>query len=509
MRGHRSLRDSKSLSRIGDIQRALTIQPLDIQQKVSSKHIFGVNLAQAEIASRQYLLAHVAGLRLNRSLLYAFGKPGSSVAHFLPPEWRKVIRNQGVKVAPFQAALIWQGFVAMMLAYGVLTIAKIIVSGIEAKGNRSTQHLGRYAYFDNLALGNLPQPCRDGRSHDIISWYMQWPGRVRDINTVCHGVIGSGERTVNGTPIVGVPGPIPALKGFGSLARFISWGILASLIAACDVLRGRWWHALLLNQAALAAQVRVQKSTRLAREYLFHNSTWIYRPLWTYEAERRGSRITFYFYSTNCESFKRSEGSTPLYYGWQVMNWPHYLVWDMYQADFVRRAVGETANISVVGPIWFHTSAVEMPTLPPKAVAVFDVQPMREALYKTLGLDFDYYTPKTANQFLLDICAGLEDFGAVMCLKRKRKIGRMAHPKYRHLIEKLDATDNMITIDPDTSAVRLIEAFTAVISMPFTSTALISRELGKPSCYYDPSGLIQKDDRAVHGIEIIKGKKGI
>ena len=259
MRGHRSLRDSKSLSRIGDIQRALTIQPLDIQQKVSSKHIFGVNLAQAEIASRQYLLAHVAGLRLNRSLLYAFGKPGSSVAHFLPPEWRKVIRNQGVKVAPFQAALIWQGFVAMMLAYGVLTIAKIIVSGIEAKGNRSTQHLGRYAYFDNLALGNLPQPCRDGRSHDIISWYMQWPGRVRDINTVCHGVIGSGERTVNGTPIVGVPGPIPALKGFGSLARFISWGILASLIAACDVLRGRWWHALLLNQAALAAQVRVHR----------------------------------------------------------------------------------------------------------------------------------------------------------------------------------------------------------------------------------------------------------
>lgn len=43
--------------------------------------------------------------------------------------------------------------------------------------------------------------------------------------------------------------------------------------------------------------------------------------------------------------------------------------------------------------------------------------------------------------------------------------------------------------------------------MPFTSTALIAKELGKVSIYYDPTGLIQKDDRAAHGIPIISGKK--
>ena len=30
-------------------------------------------------------------------------------------------------------------------------------------------------------------------------------------------------------------------------------------------------------------------------------------------------------------------------------------------------------------------------------------------------------------------------------------------------------------------------------------------ELGKPSCCYDPTGLVQKDDQAAHGIEIIRG----
>ena len=41
--------------------------------------------------------------------------------------------------------------------------------------------------------------------------------------------------------------------------------------------------------------------------------------------------------------------------------------------------------------------------------------------------------------------------------------------------------------------------------MPFTSTALIAKEMGKPTAYYDPLGLLQKDDRAAHGIDILSG----
>ncbi len=42
--------------------------------------------------------------------------------------------------------------------------------------------------------------------------------------------------------------------------------------------------------------------------------------------------------------------------------------------------------------------------------------------------------------------------------------------------------------------------------MPFTSTAHIARELGKPACFYDPTGMIQRNDRAAHGIPIIIGR---
>ena len=50
----------------------------------------------------------------------------------------------------------------------------------------------------------------------------------------------------------------------------------------------------------------------LAEEYMFHS--WTYRPLWTYEAERKGSRIILYLYSTNNEGFKTENGYRPPYF---------------------------------------------------------------------------------------------------------------------------------------------------------------------------------------------------
>ncbi len=507
MRGYRFLKDSETLSLISDVNRALTTQPMEIKEKHLSKYIFGEGIGQARLVCRQYFLIRVAGLNLNKALLYALGKAGSPLVYYLPPEWRKIIRNRGFKVASLRTALLWNAFVGMMLAYGVLKIVKIILSGIKAAYKQSTRQLGRYVYFDSLGPGNLPDPCRDGRSHDIITWYTQWPNRISDIDTLCHGIIGAGDKAVNGTPVIPVKAPIPPLTSFSLLFRFTLWGLLASLLSIWDLLCGRWWHALLLNQAALAAQARMQKPERLAKDCLFHNSNWIYRPLWTYEAEKRGSRITFYFYSTNCEAFKQPNGYPPLFYGWQAMNWSHYLVWDEYQAEFVRRAVGEAANINVVGPIWFHSRAAEMPAFSGRGAAVFDITPTRSSMYRTLGIDSEFYVPEICIPFLHDIQQATKDAAYTMLWKRKRKVKgtSFAHPAYLFFSERLSRSDNVIAVDPDISAYRVIEASTLAISMPFTSTALIARKLSKPSCYYDPTGLIQKDDRAAHGIEIING----
>lgn len=306
-------------------------------------------------------------------------------------------------------------------------------------------------------------------------------------------------------PIVDMPSPIPRLSRIGALIRFALWGFTATVVATFDYFRRRWGHAVMLNEAATGAVARFQGEHKLAREYLFHNSGWIYRPLWTYDAEARGSKVTFYFYSTNCESFKTADGYPVQANSWQVMTWPCYLVWDEYQADFARRAVGANANIDVVGQIWFASSARELPSLPVASVAVFDVQPHRASRYRMLGEPLEYYTPETANQLLLDAHLAICAAGGVMVLKRKRDIGTLVHPRYAGVLARLNGSDRFVAVDPDISAIRVIEKCAAVISMPFSSTALIARDLGKPSIYYDPHGVVQRDDRAAHGIPVVIG----
>lgn len=506
MRGYRRLKMEGQLGRIADVREALTNTRLDPVDARRSRLLFGAAAPSAELAVRQYLLTRVAWSTLNKALLFSLGRPGAAVVHPLPAEWRAVVEQHGFRVKRIPSALVWQAYIVLLWGYGVVTICRRVLECLKVMSRPSDRrHNGRYAYFDRIAGGHLPQPGADGRSHDVVTWYAQWPGRVRELDTLCHDVRGAAHTEINGLPVVAMSSSIPALLSPGLFLRYIGWSVAATAIAAIDILRGRWWHAAMLREASTAALTRLQDSHRLARDYLFHNSSWIFRPLWTYEAERKGSRITFYFYSTNCETFKGPQGYPTQANSWQTMNWPLYLVWDEYQAAFVRRAVGDAANIEIVGEIWFNTSAKDLPSIPGPSVAVFDVQPWRTSGYQALALAQEYYTPATANRFLQDILDATAQGGGAMVLKRKRDIGSWAHPRYRALVQQLAHSTHFLAVDSDVTAIRVIERCKVVVSMPFTSTALLGRALGKPSIYYDPQGVVQKDDRAAHGIPIVTG----
>jgi polysaccharide biosynthesis PFTS motif protein len=89
-----------------------------------------------------------------------------------------------------------------------------------------------------------------------------------------------------------------------------------------------------------------------------------------------------------------------------------------------------------------------------------------------------------------------------MAHKIKRK-NESTHKGYLQSIKKLKEQSNYIEINVNSDATTVVKHTKACISMPFTSTALIAKYEGKPSIYYDPSGIIQKNDRAAHGIPVL------
>jgi polysaccharide biosynthesis PFTS motif protein len=122
----------------------------------------------------------------------------------------------------------------------------------------------------------------------------------------------------------------------------------------------------------------------------------------------------------------------PASYGWKAANWPRYLVWDQYQVDFLRTALGDSPEISVVGEIWFVDQPAGELNVSDRAVAVFDVQPFRDSKYRSFALNYEYYVPDTTNKFMEDIHEVVSELKLEMAFKKKREIKSNAHPRYRN-----------------------------------------------------------------------------
>jgi len=252
--------------------------------------------------------------------------------------------------------------------------------------------------------------------------------------------------------------------------------------------------------------IDLNKNDGIAKHYIFNNSKWIYRPIWTYTAEKYNSEISFYFYSTNIERFKESSKITPIVNSWNLMSWSNYIVWDNFQENFIKNVVVFPYKLDVVGPINFvFANEVEI-DIQNNSIAVFDIQPVKSTFYESLAISQEYYVPEVVNSFLRDVFECITTLNFPIAFKRKRNIGKLAHFKYVSEINRISKEYDFLNIDPSIPAELIIAKAKAVISLPFTSTALVAKHLGKPSIFYDPSGLVVKDDPAAHGIMVINNK---
>lgn len=503
MRGYRMLQETGQLEWVTKIRDEISRTKLDETAGLTNSFFFGAANDRAELVLRQYLLTRFVSYDFAIKLLRALGDGTKRIRHPLPKAWRKVVERYGIKANTFQNRFEWVWAVIKYCCFGVIVFVRLLGGEIKGLFSKPGTDQSGYAFFDGLTAKNLPQQTNH-TSYDIFNWYDQWNGKA-EVEVLYHTIRAAGTSTVNQTPIVPVPGGMIASGSFRAMLRFLLWGAAAFFLALSDMIRGRYLHAVMLGEAAKAAQVRGLKDDALAKDYLFHNSHWMYRPLWTYDAERKGSRIIFYFYSTNVESLKTKTGYPLQAYCWHVLSWPYYLVWDEWQRDFVRRAVGDQPKVDVVGSIWFMPGKAKELTIPENSVVVFDINPLRDTRYAMFVESPRYLVPEVINPFLLDIYQAAREQDLTMVLKRKREIGSMLNKSNRRLIDTLATKDHFQSVDVDIPAQLLIRKAKLVISVPFTSTALIARDMNKPSCFYDPSGIIQADDRAAHGIPVITG----
>ena len=352
-RGNRKLKDLNQMTRITALKQDLESTKC-ISNGSFSKLGFGKEYHNAELILRQFLLFQIEN-NFSKEILYSIGNSNSSISYPLPLEWIKVVNRHGFCVNRVESVMKLYFYVFQSLRKGIFSFAKKILRDLYQIITKDNVLKGRYVYFDNLSHRNFPLSSQKGPLENIFTWYIHWSNKAPNLDSLCHNVQKEKKEFIYDTQVLPIPSVIPFHTKINGLLRFFFWGLLTIFFSILDLIRGHWWNALLFEEFWKAKVFEILEDKELAQDYLFHNSNWIYRPLWTYVVEKRGKRVLFYFYSTNGEGIKTSEGYRAAYFGWKYSTWSNILVWDYGQEEFVKRSIDINPSIYICRPIWFES----------------------------------------------------------------------------------------------------------------------------------------------------------
>jgi polysaccharide biosynthesis PFTS motif protein len=506
MRGNSFNKRNSGFVALRKIHNDLIAIPLG-EKQAGAEWFYGASASKAELIVRQFIFDRYGGGRLNKILLEYLGckKP---IGSGLPLAWRSYLEGQGWLLNRFASGVAWQAIVIMRFAHGVLYLGKLCAK--LALAPRVIPNGKPYAYLEGLSLANLPasRGCKDSR--DICTFYARWDAKSPNVRFIYHDVVGATERATQGMHVSYLPHVHELAGGVGCALKLAWWGCWATVLAALQMVVGRWYWALMLGEAAKAKATRLVPKNLLASEYLFHVSRTIYRPMWTYDVEKAGAAVAVYFYSTYVQP-KLASGYESQNFEWGPNTWPRFIVWDRYQEERMRKDLGDMVDITQAGPIYFSDSGRPVPDLPANSIAIFDIQPHRSSAHFGISTMADCLAdyPDFYHRFLDDVTEVIREAGAVTVLKTKREIDSRGDKRYGRILKRLEQDDLVFIVDPGLSALRLAECCNAGVSAPFTSAAIYFRELGKPSVYYDPVGWTQADDCGAHGIPVLRGKSAL
>jgi hypothetical protein len=236
----------------------------------------------------------------------------------------------------------------------------------------------------------------------------------------------------------------------------------------------------------------------------FSESSGGIRPLWSYEIEVNGAEVGLVNFSNSVIPrlnihYEEFDAQIHLY------NWSNVFCCTIEQFNCIKKHSISNSSIQLkrLGVPWYRDDSPEAPKLPSRYIAVFDYETFKTHFGLTTLNELGYGNTSMNSKFMLTIVRVARELGLEVLHKPKRSIDKPhLNPDAKPLLEQLQLFQNYHRVDAKTSAVRVIQDAGAVISMPPTTTALIARELGIPSAYFDSNGRIFPNDPALEGIHV-------
>jgi polysaccharide biosynthesis PFTS motif protein len=496
------VKNNNQMPAIHAIKRKLAFAGLVKNGAEISSFIFGQNKPYIEEVARQLLLLQVSTRPFNGKLMRAFAL-GETLNHELPPQWRKVLADENIKLNQPASAFQFRLYIFSRFLVNIQRGLRALLD-LFLDTKTQIQPGKNYVQFCDLNTNCIPKNGNDD-GYTIMNWYTHWEGKAADISEMRHNVKGIPSFTYKGSEIVASAPLAGLVMDFSKKIRLVAWFAGAVLVSFFSCFSKRWINALLLNEALLAKMIESAETGTLAKEYLYSISKFVYRPLWTYSAQRKGSLVTNYSYASSFGGFKTKDGYIDIEYYFDLNTWPRLIYWTPDLVAFVESKVPPPTEVLCAPPVYFSDYPSAFPSFDGKVIAIFDVSP-NEPYQNAIALpELEYRTFEIGKQFLLDIYSVFGNKGFTIAWKRKRSFASMHSRDYIEFCNQYEQLPGVTVIHPEASAFRVIEKCDYCISMPFTSTAFIAQHFKKSSVFYDSAMILYKDDRASQSIPLLSG----
>ena len=500
LKGVRVLRKKGEPYFVNNLLSELTNIPLDLKPSDFHESLVGDHAGNAEVLLRQIFLNR--SYKLSSAIMATFGS-GSSLKFILPPTWIRHIRKKGISVSTKISLVCIYLLAFKNILYGFSKLFFLL----SHKGVSDNFNLP-YVVFLGLKQDNLPD-SKASRKYDIISWFRK-SGIEQNENIQIWAQCKIPKKYNPPDNLIVSRFIFPKFKNSKQYVYFFLKSINGLIISVFGVLRGKWWYGVLFSESVNLYYVMALGGQHIAKGYYFNNSGWFLKPLWTYEAEKYESKCILYYYSTNIENYQYNHQKQvkKVIYGLKIMTWKNFVVWDQEQEDYLRQFCPNSNYIQVKYLDFSGKEFLHKKSSGKKRLAVFDVTPTRLTHYLKLGVaEPHYYSEELNLAFLQDIINIFPQDEWDILWKRKRLVGYTFCSK-GFINKQNDLVSSKLNIIESSVAARaLVESSDAVISMPFTSTAILGKIKGVPSIYYDALGHAQQTE--VHGIEILACKEDL
>jgi len=231
------------------------------------------------------------------------------------------------------------------------------------------------------------------------------------------------------------------------------------------------------------------------------------RPTYLQTQKERCERYMIW-YSTNSVPILKKGEISQIYLPKELKNlYDHHLVWDQYQAEELESQ--GISNVDVKGAMVFvpRTSGVSRRSQRVKTVTIFDVTPVQPSI--------GYYTREMCEGNLKLMIVACEEASFQLArqisivLKPKRSYSNRTDGDYITLIKSFRKIGRVEVVRPETNLYRLVAESNAVISVPFTSPAILAREVGVPSAFACTESKEWMIPNEHHGLPVIRSQRAL